>query len=778
MPPDLLKSQPFDRITLRDDSSWLIEPVNPRPLPVWDPVKARTDQKAKNKEATRKATMPGDNVTAKKDAKPKEEPLSPTLDIHLTEGEIRDYRVKREDIKKVEYFEDLLMAEADRLILNKDFAKAFEHYLVIQNRDPNWKGLEERVEKLLFEEGSWALVEQDREKGVRLLRELYTRKADYPNLGDKLALAYGGRIGESFEKGTYPYGRKILHDLETIAPKNPQLREQRDKFIAKARVLSEDGMKKEGADRLEKLTEALRVWPTAEGVAQEYEEAFKALPTLDVAVIDLPRPAGPFIRNPAGQRVAKLLYLPILANESEDATHGKLANQLATSLEIGDIGRKIDLKLKVGPTWSDGSRQVAAIDVVRALSDRAQPRSPGYSARWADLLSRVEISDEQQVTITLNRPILKPEAWLLGPVGPAHSAWDGRVPTPDGQRKPVGDGPFVFDRESDDSASYLSAPPSAGAVAPPSPIKRLRETRFSNGSAALGALVRGEVTMLEHVPADRAAALSQDPDIKVGLYTKPGLHRIALDGRNPNLRNRQIRRGMAYAIDRKSMLEEIVLKRPIDESNGPADGPFAFDSYANAQGVRPLEYDMTLARMLIAAGKAELKSGPIKLEFEYPAIPEAQLAAPKIAEAIKMAGIDVKLIERSESELEDAIRSGRKFDMVYRVSKCVEPVWEVGPMLCPGFDAPSHSDPLSAIASPRIMQLLLQLEHAQDWNTAKELVTQVDRECRDELPIIPLWQLQDHYAYRSRLKGPGDTADHLYQGIDQWQIEPWFAKDP
>ena len=183
------------------------------------------------------------------------------------------------------------------------------------------------------------------------------------------------------------------------------------------------------------------------------------MPTLDVAVIDLPRPAGPFVRSPAGARVARLLYLPLLANESEDATHGKAANQLVTNMEIGDIGRKIDLKLKTGPAWSDGSRQVAAIDVVRSLSDRAQPRSPGYSARWADLLERVEITDEQQVTIRLNRPILKPEAWLLGPVGPGHAAWDGRVPTPDGKRRPVGDGPFNSETESDNSATYTSAAP-------------------------------------------------------------------------------------------------------------------------------------------------------------------------------------------------------------------------------------------------------------------------------------------------------------------------------
>ncbi|MDB5351106.1 MAG: ABC-type dipeptide transport system, periplasmic component [Planctomycetota bacterium] len=783
LPADLLKSEPFDKITLIDDTVWLIDPVSPRPLPVYDPVKDKEKKKADAKKAAAKAKAIAEqgNVGVKKEpenAKAKEDPITEDMVITLREGDIRDFKIKRNSLKRVEYFEDLLLAEGDRLIVAKDFAKAFEHYLLVKARNPQWKGLQDRVDKLLFEEGAWALVDQDRDRGVRLLRELSARKPDFPNLADKLALAYGGRINESFEKGMYPYARRILHDLESISPKNNLVRESRNKFEAKTKSLLDEAEKKDGAEKLDKLTEGLRVWPTYDGAAEKYAEVFKSQPTLDVAVTDLPRPAGPFIRNPAGERVSRLLYLPLLADESEDAALGKLASQLVTSMEVSDIGRKIDLKLKTGPAWSDGSRQVAAIDVVRALSDRAQPRSPGYSARWADLLERVEITDEQQVTIRLNRPIEQPRSLFLGPIGPAHSAWDGRVPTPDGKRRAVGDGPFILDSETDTTCVYRAAPPGTATGAPTSPIRRLREIRFASGNAALGALVRGDISLVAHVPPDRVNALKQDPEIKVGRYTRPNLHRIALDGRNPALRNRTLRRGMAYAIDRKGLLEETILKRPIDEANLPSDGPFATDSYANAANVRPYAYDMTLARMLVAVGKTEAKLARIVLTLEYPAIAEAQAAVPKIAESLRQAGLEITTVERTESELEEAIRSGRKFDLVYRVSKCVEPVWDVGPMLCPGFDAPSDADALAAIASPRIMQLLLQLEHAQDQNSAKELVIQIDRESRDELPIIPLWQLQDFYAYRGRLKGPGETADHLYQGIDQWQIEPWFAKDP
>ena len=145
VPADLLsdKTQPFDRITLIDNTSWLIEPVSPRPLPVFDPV---AEKAAKKAAAKKNANVPGINPQGNvgvgnappANKKVVVDPVSEDMDIHLMEGEIKDFRIKRTSIKKIEYFEDLLMAEADRLIIARDFAKAFEHYLKVKNREPNW----------------------------------------------------------------------------------------------------------------------------------------------------------------------------------------------------------------------------------------------------------------------------------------------------------------------------------------------------------------------------------------------------------------------------------------------------------------------------------------------------------------------------------------------------------------------------------------------------------------------------------------------------------------
>jgi peptide/nickel transport system substrate-binding protein len=774
---DLLTTPPFDRITLSDGTALRIEPVSPRPLPPYDPSKAKP-KPARTRDG-RPVPPPEGNVGLPGEppkVEPKEEEAADEIAIHVLDAEPSDFRVRRGSIRKVEYFEDMLLAQGDRLVLTRQYDKGFEHYLAVRARNPSWTGLDERVDRLLFKEGSEALLGQEGGRGLRLLGELHARRPDYPGLLDKLASAYGTRIARALERGEYVQGRRFLHDLEAIAPDHAVAQQARARFVARAQERVDAATTATGAERVDALVEALRIWPTLGSAASRYPEAFAAVPTLEVAVLDVPGPVGPWVRSPADERAWRLCYLPILARDDGEAAQGSLPGQLAVGVEVADLGRGLRIALRPGLSWSGGSAwPVTAADVARTLADRADPRSPGFRARWADLVRRVEAVDESRVEVRLGRVLLKPEAWLLGPVAPAHAGRDGRVATAAG-RRPVGDAAFRPGTAAEGSALFL-AEPAEGTDSGPK-IRRIIERRLPDASAAAEALVGGDVSLVEHVAPDRVPALARAPDIKVGRYEQPSLHWIALDGRTPALRNRTLRRGMSDAIDRATILEEAVLKRPPDVPNRVADGPFPVGSYADAPGVRPLEHDATLARMLVAAARKEMGGEAIKLTLEFPATPEAQAAAPRIAEALRQAGLEIVPVERPLAALESELRAGRRFDLAYRGGRGGEPVLDAGPRLCPGYDAPPDADGLAALASPRILQLLLQLEQAQDWPSARELVLQIDRETRDELPILPLWQLQDHYAWRTRLRGPGETAEHLYQEIASWEIEPWFAKDP
>jgi peptide/nickel transport system substrate-binding protein len=790
---ELLRSLPFDRLTLIDGTVVIVEPVSPRPLPAYDPKKEKERrQRAVENNPAKLVEIGRRGEPTKSVAADAEKDLAADdpdqVKIHLLQGsanEVRDFKVKRTSIKKIEYFEELLLQEAERLMLARDFARAFECCLRVRLRNPGWAGLDARVDQVLFAEGSRALLDGDAERGLRLLRELLGRRRDYPGLLDQLAGAYGKRIERSLKMGLYARGRRVLHELEEMAPEHVVVRTMRGLYMAKAaeRLKDADADAASGPERLDALAAALRIWPTLEGAEARYVQAFAAEPTLDVAVTDVAAPLGPWVHSRADARVIRLLYRPILASDDKESREGKSLAQLASSVETSDLGRRLLIRIRSGVVWSDGSRPASANDVAHALIDRSDPHSPNYEARWADLLDRVEMPDETRVEVRLHNAPLKAGGWLLGPVGPAHAGIDGRVASSTRERLLVSDGPYRCTAAADDRVELrLRGDPgsrAAGETDEAIPrIRRIREFRLSPGQSALAALRRGEVTLVDHVPSDQLTSLAETPEIQVGRYTQPVVHVLALDARNPALRSRALRRGLSYAIDRKTLLEESLLKHPASDPDAPADGPFPKGSYANAPGVKPLGYDMLLAKMLVAAARKERGGGPIRLKLEYPAISEARAVAAKLADAFRIAGVEIVASELPESRLETELRAGRRFELAYRVLRCDDPILEAGPLLCPGYDAPPEADALASAASPRILQLLLQLERASDWPTARGLAIQIDRESRDELQVLPLWQLADHFAWRDRLKGPGKVADHLYQGLETWEVAPWIARDP
>ncbi len=640
---ELIARAPFDRIVLIDNTQWEVEPLSPRPLPVYDPGKKPVRKKAQLPH-NGNIGMPGQKSTVG-EKQPDEEDEPPLL-IHLIEGDVRDYKVKREHIKTVVYFEDMLIEEAERLAGAGKFDKAFEYLIMVQSRQGKWPKLDEAVDRLLFEEGSQALVEKDGQHGLRLLGELYRRNPGYPGLGDKLASSHLQRIKKAFDVGAYATGRQVLAELAALAPDNPAVKQAHDLYEGKAREVFARAKVAQGAERLDLMLETASIWPKLDGLEPAYREAFAAVPTLDVAVADVPEPVGPWLRSAASVRTAPLLYRPILAATTEEALAGSLTDQLAAAVESFDLSRGLRIKVRPGLMWNDGSRPVAAIDVARSLADRAVPTLPAYSARWADLMDRVETTDDETVELRLSRPALHPEHWLLVPVGPAHGGGDGWVSTVGKPPRPVGDGPFRWEPSPRGTAQYFATAPDVPKV------RRVREVRYDSPNAAVAALVRGDVTLLEDLAPDRLAELGAVDGIKVGKYTTPSLHRIAIDGRNDALRNRNLRRALSLAIDRKTLLEETVLRRPSDAVNAIADGPFLKGTYADAADVSPLPYDPWLAHALVAAARKELGGGVIRLTLEHPPTATARAVCPKLAAAWNTVGLEVTLKETAERALD------------------------------------------------------------------------------------------------------------------------------
>ena len=74
------------------------------------------------------------------------------------------------------------------------------------------------------------------------------------------------------------------------------------------------------------------------------------------------------------------------------------------------------------------------------------------------------------------------------------------------------------------------------------------------------------------------------------------------------------------------------------------------------------------------------------------------------------------------------------------------------------------------MASPLTLSQVLDVERS--WNEAvvRQSGRFIDRLCREETPVIPLWQVPRRFAWRKSLTGLKPGIDMLYQNIYGWSI--------
>jgi len=74
--------------------------------------------------------------------------------------------------------------------------------------------------------------------------------------------------------------------------------------------------------------------------------------------------------------------------------------------------------------------------------------------------------------------------------------------------------------------------------------------------------------------------------------------------------------------------------------------------------------------------------------------------------------------------------------------------------------------------SAPVQQSVRTLGYADSWQLAGRTLRQLHRQIRNDVSILPLWQLKEHYAYRENVLGIGTNLIHLYQNVDDWKIVP------
>lgn len=750
-PETLLTRAPFDRIQLADMTEIEVEPVTPRPLP---PVKKASIKRS----PTRKQRSP------ETEARLTEAEKDPAIRIMIQplEADGAEYAVYREDMTRVVYFEEMLLAEADKLTAAGDFAKAFEYLMLVQARDANWAGLAESHRRLLLAEARERFQQSDLSSGLQFVTEALAKN---PGDNEAKALAVQGLeklARQDIDAGRFERARESYARMKSIDSSAPDVKALAESLQSAAKELF-DNAPADRPERLDVLNDAYRAWPETEGLAAARAEALKRWPTLRVGVAEsISQPPKPWGVTLAGQRASDLTYLPLLKDLQEASFKGQTSGQLLERFEMTDL-TTAQLQLKPDLKWSSG-RAINARDVVAALSSWALPSSPAYRGVWASLVESVTATDDRKIQVKFVRPVLQPENWFLRPIGPAETSQAEKVT----MAAWSGSGAYQWTGakvESSGAESIFERSPGVSTG-----LFRIRELVFENEMDAWQALLDDRLDLLEHVPAEVASAPAGNDQIRLGNYSVPEVHLMALDGRAEQLANRSLRRALGYALDRAEILEEQFLRRPPTPDELVADGPFPKGSAWDDPETKAQPYDAAMATLLFASAKRELKSQRIKLTIDYPRRADITRSVARIADILKSYGLEITLRSWSPDELEARLASGQPFELAWRVISPGPDHFVMGGWVCPSLYAPPATRGLAALASPITLSQVLDVERAWNENAVRDAGRFVDRLCRQELPILPLWQVPRRFAVRKNLAGIPNAPDRLYKSIDQWQL--------
>ena len=689
--------------------------------------------------------LPGRKVPAPADRKG-------DLEIELVEQAGQTFAVAWGAVVKVRLFEELVLAEAQQRVQEGQFDEAYAYFRFLEAKTPPVAGLKDAIETCLWTQIGVSFKAGHQEEAMALLAELSGRnpqRSGLPKAYERVSLELAkSRIAE----GNYRAARKLLSNLAERYPetKGTSVAEFETMLQAKAAELLAQSQADLAAGKLRQAHEAaakmLETWPAIEEGKQLAADIHQKYPLLSVGVISplAVAPAKPG-DDWAGVRAGRLLGRP-LAEAGSGASEGKYSSS------FGELSRpkgnaQVVLKLKEGLTWQEPPRNLSAQDVVRALLSAATPKMPGYDESFANVLAGVEVGTEGEVRALFLRPQLNGEAWL--------------------QRSLSGFGPYKLADVTPQQVSYLRQ--TSGTQTSGKQPSEIIERTYPDSAAAILALRRGEVSMVDRISPWDLRRIASGDEFTVEPYALPRVSVLLPNSRRPLLANRTLRRAILYAIDRESILRRGLLTGQTIAGCEVVSGPFpkpAFKEDTRGTGydleleVRP--YDPAVASVLVALAGQEAATANApssqSLTLAFPAEPMARIACESIARQLQLVGLQVKLKELSAGQT-----AGEDYDLLYTELVMQEPAIDAWRLLGPGG--------MTGDCSSAMLLALRSLEAAKDDKQAALRLQEVHRVAAAELPVIPLWQIVNHFAYHKSVKGVPQRPFHLYQDIENWQVE-------
>jgi len=765
---DILKKPPVDWVVLENDSVLIVEPVTPRP---------NTLQKL---ETAMKESYSWPKPKNREEADEQRKKRAAFNFIQLTlvnEKEDPEYQIQRQNVKEIVLYEDQILKRVDLLLNENDLKTAFELLLFLDRRHRGWPGFDQRQLRLLY------LEAQDKQKADQLVNalafveDLQSRSPEYPGLSTLAGEIINSMISRAVKVEDFREARHYLKRLAAIFPRQATvakwreaLLKQSDDILQKARQSAD---KNDYQKAFDLVMEASVVWPANPRMRDALRRYQARYPVINVGVLDTALDKMPFfLERNATRRHKKLTQIPLFEVGKVDQTP-QYQSRFFEQWEPTDLGRRADFILRQSyATWESHPMLLSA-DIAHSLSEKLTPGSSSYDERFDSYVHSIMATGPFTFRIYFDRVPLRTE-WLLSLPITAPPLYADVASDPEDTRlaqehKIDATSRFVVDRETADEVSYIRSVPEPEGLRDYN-VAQINEVRYPNFEKSFQGLLLGEVSVLPFLPARLVSFFQEQDEFNVVQSAIPLTHVLQFNPESKPLQILELRRALAYAIDRQKILTETLLHETKLLNGRLITAPYYTGLEAYNQQVPQREYNFPLAVALAVASQKKLGGQFPPLRMLCDPNEEAQDAARELIKAWKRIGLSVTLIPNTP---EEAKKEKLEWDIVYRTTAMTEPVMELWPFLTVGKGAEITS---LEIFPDWMRQKLIELDEATDWETANALLKKLQQQLYSMAHIIPLWEIDQFHVYRTNIKGYADRPLNFYDNIEQWMTTPVYPK--
>ena len=520
------------------------------------------------------------------------------------------YEVPWREVVEVKFFEQLVLAEAERLLAAGEIDSAYDFFDYLERNYVDFPPLAASYQRFLLADATREVERGNLDYALVLFNELAGRNSQAEGLSAALGQLVDRIVARDLEQQDYRAAQAALAALqrrfaghEVVARWQQELTKQADALAAQAQTQLAANHFPEANDLARR---AAVVWPAADSARRVLAELAGRYPLVVVGVLQpAPAstsyvgsvPAAPLVDEWAARRARRLLARELAEFRGPGADGGEYLCPVGI-FEARELGKQFVVQVRPGVRWPAGGGALDAFDIAPLLLARANTGQPGADLTWADLLARVTVLDALNVQADLRYTHLRPAALLGVPLVPRWQAGRSRKVEP----QPMAG--YRLGKQEAERTRFLSI--DGYFAAKPTSAREIVERAFAKSSGALEALERGEISALDRVNPWDLPRLQAIEGIVVEPYAVPTVHCLVVNQRKPLLGQRIFRRGLTYALHREAILSTQLLRGKAVPGCQTISGPFP-RGYAYNEGVTVRGYEPRLAMLLAEIGLKELE---------------------------------------------------------------------------------------------------------------------------------------------------------------------------